>query len=485
MSAPSFIDSPFTTKVAYSAYLALPSAAERDAAWRAAEQSAGAAAPPPTGGTTGGGSGGSGGSGGGLLDEPDFFAREGGAPLLRRNAGLLLTSGGEPVPAGLRERLDRWPDLAGATASEALPAEGCEDEAALRIFLRDAERTFQDEAHRTRMIELLKRVWPENCDYHQGLGYVCSLLMLFFDEPTTLRMLLRLTRDEKYTPGYWKAAPQAYVRDAMVYARLVSERHPQVAALLQTACIVPEAYASKWFIGLCVHVLPYAALMEYVEAFLEEGHVFLFKFALALVGALAPKLLALQPTQVRARAPCRTPPPPSPPPSPPPWPHRAGPAAPAFGAFVRKHMPTPVGRGVASGRQVNTILELLRLDIAHFHDDYEVRHRIRHPPESGAALQSGTPGLPPYLPSPPSTRALVLLRPTGDAHLPATQPSRLARQGGAFFHTLVADAKAIELEATQVASLRQEEGGAHAGAPTPSPSATWPRHAGAPTPIPG
>jgi hypothetical protein len=168
----------------------------------------------------------------------------------------------------------------------------------LRIFLRDAERTFQDENHRMRMIELLKRVWPENCDYHQGLGYVASLLMLFFDVETTVRILLRLTRDAKYTPGYWKAAPDAFVRDAMVYARLVEERHPEVAALLGQACVVPEAYASKWFIGLCVHVLPFEALISFVEAFLDEGHIFLFKFSLALVEAIKPKLLACKFTDV-------------------------------------------------------------------------------------------------------------------------------------------------------------------------------------------
>ena len=72
----------------------------------------------------------------------------------------------------------------------------------------------------------------------------------------------------------------------------------QVGALLQSACVVPEAYASKWFIGLCVHVLPYAALFDFVEAFLAEGHIFLFKFALALVGATSEKLLACKPTDV-------------------------------------------------------------------------------------------------------------------------------------------------------------------------------------------
>ena len=187
-------------------------------------------------------------TGGGLMDAPGFWQKEQGAPLLRRNSGYLTPEG---IPDDLRQRLGTWPALCGA--SNAAVAEGvCDDEAAFRIFLRDAERTFQDEGHRQDFMDLLKRVWPENRDYHQGLGYVTSLLMLVFDTSTTLNMLLQLTRSPKYTPGYWRAAPEPYVRDAMVYARLVQEREPEVAALLQAACVVPEAYASKWFIGLCV-----------------------------------------------------------------------------------------------------------------------------------------------------------------------------------------------------------------------------------------
>ena len=91
--------------------------------------------------------------GAGLLDEPAFWSKEGGAPLLRRNGGFLPAGSG--VAAELRARISKWPALCGADASAAESGEGCEDEAALRIFLRDAERTFMDEGHRTRMIALL------------------------------------------------------------------------------------------------------------------------------------------------------------------------------------------------------------------------------------------------------------------------------------------------------------------------------------------
>mmetsp|Transcript_5661 Transcript_5661/g.16994 ORF Transcript_5661/g.16994 Transcript_5661/m.16994 type:complete len:317 (-) Transcript_5661:186-1136(-) len=232
-----------------------------------------------------------------MLRANDFWDKEKGAPLLRRNAEFLPK--GEPLPAELADRVAAWPGLCGADAEVDPPLEpSAPDEAADRIFLRDAERTFADEGHRQRMIGLLGRVWPLTKDYHQGLGYIASLLLLLFDEETAFRMLLRIGRDDKYSPGYWHAAPDAYVRDAMVYARLAEEREPEVAALLQQACLVPEAYASKWLIGLCVHVLPFRALFDYVEAFLEHGHAFLFRFSLALLRRTKEKLLAFKPTDV-------------------------------------------------------------------------------------------------------------------------------------------------------------------------------------------
>lgn len=62
-------------------------------------------------------------------------------------------------------------------------------------------------------------------------------------------MLLRIGRDDKYVPGYWKTFPEAYARDAMVYERLLEQSHPKLAKHLRQAGVVPEAYVSKWYAG--------------------------------------------------------------------------------------------------------------------------------------------------------------------------------------------------------------------------------------------
>ena len=58
-------------------------------------------------------------------------------------------------------------------------------------------------------------------DYHQGLGYVASFLHLYLSEEEVARVLVAMGRSEKHAKGYWKAKPEAFARDAMVFERLL------------------------------------------------------------------------------------------------------------------------------------------------------------------------------------------------------------------------------------------------------------------------
>lgn len=136
---------------------------------------------------------------------------------------------------------------------------------------------------------MLSSLWPELLDYHQGLGFVASFLLLLLPAEDVLRLCVGLHR--LYVQGYFKAAPVAYVRDARVMQKLVDERMPRLGVhLKELACA--EAYASKWFVGLNVHVLTFEALFDFFEALLETGDVFLFQFAIALLQNCEEELLA-------------------------------------------------------------------------------------------------------------------------------------------------------------------------------------------------
>ena len=170
--------------------------------------------------------------------------------------------------------------------------DGAIEENYVRIFEKDAERTFATAAHRQEMISVLSGLFRDFGDYSQSLGYVASLLMLLLGTQDAIIILEHLNFDPKYVPGYWKAQAIDFGRDAWVFQALMERYHPDVAAHLLKNGIFPNTYCQKWFSGLCIHVLPFNTLLDFLDAFLHEGHPYLFRFGLSLVEHLKTQLLA-------------------------------------------------------------------------------------------------------------------------------------------------------------------------------------------------
>eukprot|EP01067_Filipodium_phascolosomae_P000888 Filipodium_phascolosomae@DN1628_c0_g1_i2.p1 len=215
-----------------------------------------------------------------MIAESDFWTVEEEAPLLRKNNGFVHTAN----TRCLSERCKSWVQLVVEDFPvEVILQDSCDDQEIDRIIRGDAERTFQTEVHRNILVSAAQTLWKEVQDYHQGSSYVLSFLLLFLEKQDVCAIGLCLWKSSKYIPGYWKAAPPDFVRDAKVYQKTLEIRMPEVAEHLQKCAIVPEAYASKWFVGLCVHVLPFEQLINFFENFFTHGHEYLFKFALSLV----------------------------------------------------------------------------------------------------------------------------------------------------------------------------------------------------------
>ncbi len=72
---------------------------------------------------------------------------------------------------------------------------------------------------------------------------------------------------------------------------LMQEHLPEVAKHLFATLIFPETFTVKWFAGLFVQILPFDVLCDFFDNFLKDGIFFIFRFCLAVVDALQPKLL--------------------------------------------------------------------------------------------------------------------------------------------------------------------------------------------------
>ncbi|KAL8437454.1 hypothetical protein ACSSS7_000926 [Eimeria intestinalis] len=225
-----------------------------------------------------------------MIGTSEFWEKEREAPLLNRNADYFTPEAADELLERAQKLLRLLDERSGDNCIEPQTLRpDCDDPAAQRIFKLDAERTFKTEQFRQQLIEVLSSLWPELGDYHQGLGFVASFLLLVLPPADVLRVCVGLHR--QYLQGYFKAAPVAYVRDARVLQKMMDRRAPEVGRhLKELACA--EAYSSKWFVGLNVHVLTFEALFEFMEALLETGDSFLFQFALALIENCKEDLLA-------------------------------------------------------------------------------------------------------------------------------------------------------------------------------------------------
>lgn len=239
-----------------------------------------------------------------MIGSINFWNKEAKAPLLRRNANMFSDKLKEMAPH--LKRAESWLDIALNPTNEIRQINEsdreikCDNDDLIpldqnveielvdhtdnpeinRIFKLDAERTFSDEENRIKMITALSTIYHEIKDYHQGLGFVVAFFLLQLTPEDTVRLALSLNR--YYLPGYFKTAPFNYVRDAKVFEKLVMERYPETAKKIEeSACA--EAFCSKWFVGLNVHVLPFPSLCKFFEILFAKGNLFLFQFGLSIV----------------------------------------------------------------------------------------------------------------------------------------------------------------------------------------------------------
>jgi hypothetical protein len=229
-------------------------------------------------------------------NDKTLWEKEFQAPILDTEKGFLKKD-----EQGALDRAATWPSLI-----ENLPnvdVEKYESELknlpeADRIHIHDAERTFKDTDNRQKLIRILNLLNQRFKDYHQGLSYVTSFLLLTLDEATAVTILTHLFNDEKYIVDYWKSQSIASATDAYVFDKLMKTHFPEVHAHLVKNAILPETYCQKWFVGLCVHVLPFEALFTFYEHFFRQGHTFLLRFALSLINHMKEQILKTNDTSV-------------------------------------------------------------------------------------------------------------------------------------------------------------------------------------------
>eukprot|EP01053_Blabericola_migrator_P008821 Blabericola_migrator_1__8820@NODE_465_length_8250_cov_107_590737_g363_i0_p4_GENE_NODE_465_length_8250_cov_107_590737_g363_i0NODE_465_length_8250_cov_107_590737_g363_i0_p4_ORF_typecomplete_len322_score70_01RabGAPTBC/PF00566_18/1_5e18_NODE_465_length_8250_cov_107_590737_g363_i072478212 len=217
-----------------------------------------------------------------MLRNPAFWDKENGSPLMSRNAGFVAKGDVEAQCQRVQTLLDLIPvpikEGFREAASKSYETSGNEEMD--RLFYQDAVRTFSDEEFRKQEVACLNTVYHVIQDYHQGLGFIVAFLLLFLERFDVATICFYL--DKHVLRGYIMTHNRAYLRDSTVLERLLRVRDPELADHL-AEYTVPGAYCSKWFIGMNLHVLPFAAIVRWYEILLATGERALFQYGLSVI----------------------------------------------------------------------------------------------------------------------------------------------------------------------------------------------------------
>jgi len=222
-----------------------------------------------------------------LKTNETFWEHEKTAPLMALNYDFLKEGKQDDA---FYERFEKWVGMVGAVADEAdymkkvnyEDADESKKAELARVVEADAIRTFFNDDNRKKLVRFLTVLRTQFKDYHQGLGYVASFLLLVLDEHKAFAILEQLNAREKYIPGYWAAEAIALATDAHVFNELLRQQDPEVADFLAAKYVFPNTFCQKWFAGLCVHVLPFEDLCDFLEMFFEHGYTALIQFGITL-----------------------------------------------------------------------------------------------------------------------------------------------------------------------------------------------------------
>lgn len=223
-----------------------------------------------------------------LLDMPNFWSAEviDKAPLLNLDAGFL-----EKNRADLPQRIGRW--LEGTKFYQTpvqYVAMDDEDEYYARVIIKDAHRTFFHPDHRKKFANFLYAMFYEFREYGQAMSYLAGLCLLGLTEAETAAVLRKVRKE--YIPGHWAAEAVGFATSAWVVEFFMKKLYPAVAEHFHKINFWPDTYLQKILSGLCVHVLEFKYVFDFLDLFMKSGFELLVRFCLGIVDVFQDKLLS-------------------------------------------------------------------------------------------------------------------------------------------------------------------------------------------------
>eukprot|EP00971_Amphidinium_carterae_P179552 3560874-Amphidinium_carterae.1 len=202
------------------------------------------------------------------------------------------------VPAKYRK--DVWWSVLGCeaarTANNKSFTELCKTDIERRVseeIERDLARSFPNHTNFQRASagggqEQLRQVlhafavqWP-SVKYCQGLNYIGGLLIIVFENTEMAFWALSCALERLSVSGHFEEGMALLRGDMQVLDKLLGQKCPRVAKLLQKANIDAMLICSEWFLTWYAKSLPHSTTLRIWDALFYEGFKVLFRIAIAI-----------------------------------------------------------------------------------------------------------------------------------------------------------------------------------------------------------
>jgi len=160
----------------------------------------------------------------------------------------------------------------------------------------DVDREGRNSSGRSALYNVLKAysLHDEQVGYCQGMGFPAGLFLMYMTEEEAFWMLHCIARGEKYLlSGMWSPGFPLLFQCFYQFSALLKKYCPKLSAHLlgQEIPIVPELYATHWFMTLFSYNLPFDVVLRIWDILLAEGPKIIFRLAIFFCQQLEPALL--------------------------------------------------------------------------------------------------------------------------------------------------------------------------------------------------
>ena len=126
-------------------------------------------------------------------------------------------------------------------------------------------------------------VYDPTVGYCQGMGFIVALLLCYMPEEDAFWMLVSLMR-EPYDFGHVFAPGLPRFTEMMfIFRRLVEQVLPKLARHFEAENVLPDMFASQWFITVFASTFDLDTVAHIWDIFLAEGWTFVYKVGLAIL----------------------------------------------------------------------------------------------------------------------------------------------------------------------------------------------------------